>query len=127
MADPVVLVFTFPMPDNIANARQHWAMKHRRKNTLWGLCDVLVKGKILPMPPKDAPWTKATISSRMVVGNSMDHDNAIARHKPLLDWLVTRGYLLNDTRKCLDWTGFPAQKVSRKNLPEIEITLTKVA
>ena len=127
MADDT-LTFTFPMPDRMlyANGRAHWAVKSKVKNALWATCDRLVLGEVLPDPPK-APWTKATVRSVMTVGAMHDDDNAMNRHKPILDWLVTRGYVVDDKRKHLQWEGLPTQRVSRKNAPSIELTLTRVA
>ena len=127
MSDPDVLVFTFPMPDKClyANGRGHWATKSKAKKALWAMCDILVHGKILPKRPKK-PWNKAIVTSRMTVGAMHDEDNAINRHKPILDWLVKRGYLVDDSRKHLTWGGFPVQRVSRKNTPEIELTLVRI-
>jgi hypothetical protein len=122
-----VLVFTLPLPDRSfsPNGRSHWAVKHKKKNALWAMADLLVKGKINPKPPK-TPWNKATIRVRCVVGAINDVDNLMARLKPTCDWLVTRGYVVDDKPKHLKWEGMPEQRVSRKNSPEIEITLTRV-
>lgn len=121
------MVFTFPMPDRVlyANGRGHWAVKHKAKKALWDMCDILVAGGIFPKPPKK-PWDKAIITGRLTLGNPMDDDNAINRTKVLTDFLVTRGYLVDDSKKHLSWGGIPEQRVSRKNTPEIELTLTRV-
>lgn len=120
-----ILLFTMPMPDNLANSRMHWAVKSKRKNALWAMCDLLVKGKVLPKKPKE-PWKKAQITVHMTLGNVMDTDNAVARCKQGIDWLVTRGYLVDDKPKHLIWTGMPTQRVSRKNSPELSITLERL-
>ena len=122
------LTFTLPLPDRSfsPNGRSHWAVKHKKKNALWAMADLLVKGKINPKPPK-TPWAKSEISARLVVGALHDEGNCLNRLKPLEDWLTTRGYIVDDSPKHLKWTGLPEQRVSRKNLPEVEITLTRVA
>lgn len=117
------LVFRFPMPENIANRRGHWSANYRAGKALAATCDMLQFGAVLP-PPPPTPWAKATVTARLTLYNPMDDDNAVARCKPLLDWLVTRGYLVDDRRKCLRWGAMPEQRISRKNEPEIEIVLT---
>jgi hypothetical protein len=127
-SSPDTLVFRFPMPSNLANrasGKSHWRHLHSEKKAYWRTCDTLQAGGILP-PPPPLPWAKATIASRMVLGNLMDDSNAMNRHKWVEDWLVTRGYLVDDSRKHLTWAGIPEQRVSRKNEPELEITLTRV-
>lgn len=122
------LLFTLPLPDRSfsPNGRSHWAVKHKKKNALWAMADLLVKGKINPKPPK-SPWEKATIEAHCVVGAVNDHDNMLARLKTVVDWLVTRGYLVDDKPTHLEWAGMPTQRVSRKNSPEVQIVLTRVA
>lgn len=123
-----VLVFRFPMPENIANkssGRSHWRTQWREKESLLALCDTLQGGDILPPPPAE-PWAKVEVSSCMTLYNPMDDDNAMARHKPLLDWLKTRGYIVDDRKKCLSWAALPRQRISRKNEPGIELTLREV-
>ena len=121
-----VLTFTFPMPVNLANSRMHWRVKENHRQAFYAMCDLLLKGKIFPKPPK-TPWEKSTIASRMVLGGAMDDSNAMARHKWIEDWLRDRRYIVDDNKKHLKWAGFPEQRVSRKNSPEVEITLTRVA
>lgn len=121
---PEQLVFRFPMPLNLGNSRMHYMVKHKEKVKYWAMCDLLAKGEILPPPPKK-PWDKATISSTMVLGAAMDDGNAMNRHKWVEDWLVTRGYVVDDSKKHLKWAGFPEQRVSRKNEPSITIILTE--
>jgi hypothetical protein len=112
------------MPPDVANSRKHWAVRHKDSKAFAADCDALQAGGILPPPPA-RPWPKATIASWMTLFNPMDADNSVSRHKALIDWLVTRGYLLDDRRKCLTWVAMPNQRISRKNEPEIEIVLTR--
>ena len=113
----------FPMPPNLANSRMHWRTKHNAKKSLWAYMDVRQIFDIgFPKPPRE-PMAKATISSVMYLGGAMDDDNAMNRHKWLLDWLKSRGYIMDDRKKCLTWAGLPEQVIDRKN-QRIEITLT---
>lgn len=56
----------------------------------------------------------------------MDDDNAIARHKPLLDWLKKRRYIVDDRRSRLRWESLPDQVVKRDGNYRIVLILTPV-
>jgi hypothetical protein len=116
------LVLTVPMPLNLANSRMHWRKRHREKCAYWDTLDMMRVLKHIPGPPRK-PYAKARISSRMVLGAAMDQDNAMSRHKWVCDWLSERGYIADDRAKCLTWTGFPEQHVTRKEPASITITL----
>ncbi len=118
-----LLEFNFPMPPNISNgAHGSWATRHREKTRYVQSLDALqLQGKV--PPPPLAPWPNATITSVMHLGNEMDDSNAMRRHKWVEDWLVTRGYLKDDRRKCLTWTGFPQQIIKRDGNYRILIQL----
>jgi hypothetical protein len=117
--------FRFPMPMNIANQSgrrtSHWGVIHNAKNKYWGHLDFLAKAGQLPTPP-DAPWEKVTVHSVMRLGHAMDDDNAMRRHKWVMDWLKTRKYIVDDKRKHLRWAALPDQIVGRKQ--DYTITLT---
>lgn len=110
------------MPDNVANARVHWRARQRLKTRYAALLDELQSIALIPAPPI-SPLSKVTVRSTMYLGNAMDDDNAAARHKPLLDWLKTRGYIADDRRKCLRWESFPEQIVRRTGHYHIELTI----
>ncbi len=63
----------------------------------------------------------------MYLGGAMDDDNAMARHKPLLDWLKTRGYIADDRKKNIVWEGLPEQIVKRDGNYRIELTITPLS
>jgi hypothetical protein len=117
-----VIVITVPMPLNLANSRMHWRKRHREKLIYWDTLDRMLVFAQLPSPPRP-PFTKARITSSMVLGAAMDQDNAMSRHKWVCDWLSERGYIADDRAKCLTWTGFPEQRVTRKEPASITITL----
>lgn len=121
----MTLIFTVPMPLNLANSRMHHMVRHKAKVAYWERLDLMVAGEILPARPK-VPWPKVCVTSRMTLGAAMDDDNAMARHKWVLDWLVKRKYVVDDKRKCLTWGGIPEQHVSRKNEPSITLTVEPV-
>jgi hypothetical protein len=122
------LVLTLPMPENGANRRghghsRHWRVQHAEKLALWARCDLLRAAKLIP-PPPPAPIARATVRSTMYLGAAMDDDNAMHRHKPLLDWLKRNGYIVDDKRKCIRWEGLPEQVVKRTHEYRIVLTLT---
>lgn len=130
--DPFVIVM--PMPVNLGNARLHWRTKLESKKGYFAMCDTLasVHNKAglptsLPyrvVPPPPVPMGRVLCSAHMVLGGPMDDDNAMARLKFALDWLVRRGYLTNDNRQWLTWAGLPAQTVSRSVPSHITFTFT---
>lgn len=105
------------MPPNQTNSgrgrSRHWRAAHEERNAYWRDLDALQAAGLIPPPPPE-PIQRARITSHMTLRGAMDDDNAMARHKRLLDWLVTRGYLAGDRRKHLTWTGLPTQRVTRK-------------
>ena len=121
---PIVIVA--PMPDNIANARVHWRERDKLKKQYAARLDDMQGAGLIPEPPK-TPFAKASIRSTMQLGNAMDEDNAMARHKPLLDWLKTRGYIVDDRRSCLTWEAFPHQIIKRNGRYTITLTLSEAA
>ena len=122
-------MFVFPMPPNLTNRRSgasHWAVRGREKKDYLAQCDQRQNAGLIPPPPK-TPFKQALISSWMLLGGAMDDDNALARHKWPLDWLKTRGYIVDDRRTCVKWTGLPEQEVKRGVDYRLEITLTEAA
>ena len=92
---PTDLVFELPLPDNLGNGRMHWRVKSKRKTAYYEALDTLALVEILPpRPARMFLHPVAEIEMRTV--RRMDHDNAHARLKWVLDWLQTRGYIAND-------------------------------
>jgi hypothetical protein len=142
------LVFVVPMPPTLTNSgkgrSRHWRAMERE---LWGYLGTLdgialvhdsrrqfgparapigapeFADCVVPPVPVE-PLTAVWLTSDMVLGGAMDDDNAVARHKWLIDWLVARGYLASDRRTCVRWAAFPTQTVSRKQPARITLTLT---
>ena len=125
------LEFTIPLPPNRANDRSHWRKVHRDKLNYWAHLDAIQLlnradlGFYIPKPPA-APLTRAKIRATLFVWSLMDEGNSLARLKWPEDWLVTRGYIRNDTRIVLKWEGIPDQVVDRKH-QRVELTLTEAA
>jgi hypothetical protein len=128
------LTLTVPMPPNISNGSHgHWRTRHRQKKDYWGELDLLASmygshifdcgPHAIPAPPDD-PYPRATIRSTMYLGSAMDDSNAMRRHKWIEDWLVTRGYIADDRKKCLQWETFPEQIIKRDGNYRVVITLT---
>jgi hypothetical protein len=130
------LTLTLPMPPNISNGSHgHWRKRHGEKKAYWHHLDLvrqLYQSHILdrtkspfaiPWPP-DEPYPRATIRSTMYLGAAMDQSNSMRRHKWVEDWLVTRGYIADDRKKCLTWEAFPEQIVKRDGNYRLVLTIT---
>jgi len=114
--------FELPLPTNLGNARLHHMQKVRLKNKWYGQADERVTNGLAPhRPPK--PLEHAIVRIHFCIHNPMDRDNLGARCKWVLDWLVTRGYIMDDSDKVLtDWLP-PTQEVDRKN-KRVEVTVS---
>jgi hypothetical protein len=133
---PAPLTLVVPMPPNVTNRSRgstHWRRAWREKTNYCSMLDYIaayppnsdggLAGCELP-PPPSVPFAHVLVTSDMVLGGAMDDDNAVARHKWLLDWLVAHGYLASDRRTCVRWAAFPTQRVTRKEPARIHLTLT---
>ena len=106
--------FTLDLPPNLANGRMHWAEKGRKQAAYVNGCD-----RRYPVDPAlTLPKAEAVIT--LYVHQTMDRDNAFARCKWTLDWLVRRGYVVDDSPDCLRLEV--RQEVDRKN-QRIEVSL----
>jgi len=114
--------FVLPLPPNIANMRAHWAQKNRWKRRFWDECDQRQLVGLLPAPPPE-PLLTAELTAHLYVWNVGDQDNAWARLKWALDWLTTRGYLIDDGPENLRIRSVE-QTVDRKD-QRLEMTLTE--
>jgi hypothetical protein len=119
-------VLVVPMPINVANTPMHWAKKNRLRGEYFQKLDNLHLQKKIPNAPARA-LAKASISSVMYLGKIMDTDNAISRHKWVLDWMKTRGFIVDDKPGVLSWSAFPCCVVKHGEEHRIEITLTEAA
>lgn len=108
------VLLTLPLPPNMANGRMHWRAKNRKRQEYLAMCDAWESGSPLRL-------TKARMTPRLYVWSKMDVDNAMARLKWPVDWLVRRGYLPDDNPDHLEWS-IPKQIIDRKR-QRIEIIL----
>lgn len=114
---------TVPMPPPLSNASgrsRHWRTVHRAKKAYQQALDLLSVAGKMPRAPFPVP-TKLRVTSTMYLGNRMDVDNAMARHKWVMDWLADAGWVDNDRH--VEWTGFPTQIVKRGQEYRIELDL----
>jgi hypothetical protein len=122
--EAAALLFVVPMPPPLSNASgasRGWKSVHFKKVGYQKALDTLQNVGKVPPPPAQ-PFARAAVSSVMYLGNTMDTDNSMIRHKWILDWLETRGYVGNDRH--LRWLDFPRQVVKRGQDYRIELTLT---
>ena len=113
------LVFVLPLPANMGNRRGHWSNTYRAKKDYWASLDAGVLVKRLPRPPA-RPFTKARLDAEIHHTHDTDSDNREARLKHALDWLTSRGYIVDDSDKHLERTGLvravPCRKVTERKL-----------
>lgn len=116
---------TAPLPPNMANSRMHWRVKLKAKKAYWESLNNRAMLGQMPLSPgvSRTGWGPMRVAATLYVHNPMDDDNAMARVKWLIDWLVTNDYLPGDSRKHIEWAGIPHQVVDRKN-PRVELELT---
>ncbi len=110
---------TLPLPPNLANARLHWRAKVRKKDAYYMRCLVAA-----PKRPR-LPYRRARIMVTLYTHQKMDADNLMARLKWPLDFLVKRGFIVDDSPDVLEW-GVPRQAIDRKN-QRVKIELDPVA
>lgn len=127
------LRFVLPLPPNRGNARGHTRWMNRAKKDYFdALSNIAAYGRSaaygdgdgvfdIPLPPAVA-LPKAKASAHLYVWNFYDDDGAAALMKWPMDWLVRNGYLADDKRKVLRWTGYPEQTIDRA-ARRIELTL----
>ena len=109
--------FILPLPPNLANGRMHWAAKNRKRRVYMLTC----RAWKIPRRPVE-PLTRARIRATLFVFNRMDRDNLTARLKWPVDFLVQRGYILDDSEDVLEWAGLPSQQIDRRH-QRVEIEL----
>jgi hypothetical protein len=108
----------------MANSRMHWRVKQKAKKAYWELCGIVRvilteeerKAKYGPggdngMGP---PPAKAKVRATIYCGGRMDHDNAMARLKWPIDWLVSARFLAGDKPSQLEW-HWPIEQVVKRN------------
>ncbi len=117
---------TVPMPVNISNSDRGWRVRIGQKKAYFRALDTLQLLGRIPAPPRRA-LDGVTLDSIMHLARQMDVDNAMRRHKWVLDWLKTRGYIVDDSPAHLTWVSFPEQRVKRDGNYCIELTLTLTA
>ena len=92
-------VLALPLAPNLANSRMHWRAKHAAKTQYFGECETLFQSYLIPAPEAN-PLTrkvKKRVRVTMFVKLISDHDNATARLKWSLDFLVRNNYLWDDS------------------------------
>jgi len=114
--------FTFPMPVNVANARLHWAAKHR-EHEAWKTRALLGDRNLRW---RRSPLAKVSVAAVLYIGSkAMDDDNAVARLKWCLDFLKERGIIVDDSREHVRLEGIPDQRPGTPR--RIVLTVREVA
>ena len=113
-----------PLPPNMANSSMHWRTKNRKRQDYVQHCHATAKydpPKIYPGVPRTLE--KATITATIYHTHTMDDDNAMARLKWPVDWLVTNLWLTDDDPAHLVWTGVPTQVKCKREDRRVEFVL----
>ena len=122
MAEP--LVFVCPLPENRANSRGHWASKFRTQKAYLKTLDARVLLGKLPRPPR-TPFRGARLHITLRVWKkAMDPDNAWARVKWPVDWLVSRKYVADDRKSLLDFEAVVVEVVQHRTATGCVMVLT---
>lgn len=117
---------TLPLPPNLNRGGWgHWRTVHEAHKQWIACADLWSCRKDFPRPPA-TPIARATVTGVLVMPAGMDDDNAMRRaSKWPLDWLKSRGYILDDKRKHMRWAALPEQRITRKGQHYVELTLTE--
>lgn len=120
------LTFELPMPDSRNDKRRHahWATVHKRTQAYYALCKRVVGLQGLTLP---RGWPALLATATCHVHGSNDEGNAIARLKPLEDWIVLQGVVPSDARRHWHWTAIPGEVLlrSKKETPYVRLTITR--
>ena len=126
MSEALVLTLPLPPSPNVAKRNsRHWWAAYRAREKYFEACDAAQGAGLVPPPPRVA-IRRAEATAVLTVWNPNDDDNAFFRaYKFPLDWLRTRGYLANDSRKHIR-CSVPEQVVDRKGQSSVRLTITPV-
>lgn len=117
--------FELPLPQNL-NRNRHtaWQAAHAAKRKWYALADAWGLRYRHPSPPAQ-PWRLIRVTAVLTMRASMDPENAMRRaSKWPMDWLVSRGYLVDDRAKHVRWTGLPEQRISHAWEPGLRLEVT---
>jgi hypothetical protein len=121
-----ILRFEFPFPPDRGNARGHSRTHNNSKKSYWAQLDELQLVGKLPKPPR-FPLAKVAATGSMHLPNKLDMDNKWARIKWPMDWLKTRGYIVDDSESHVRWLNDIEQNVDRSGRPAaLIVTLVEV-
>lgn len=103
------VVVELPLPPNRGNERgKHWAVDRRERRNFQLCCTAMHPARL------DEPFEFAVVHAHFRTWNPCDEDNLVARLKPAWDWLVDRGFLMDDHPSCAK-LGRVTQEIDRKN------------
>jgi hypothetical protein len=100
-------------------SRAHWRTKKDKRENYFVRCYVW-RGEHCDRRPSE-PLKRARIHATLYTHQRMDADNLMARLKWTLDWMVSDGWITDDSPAVLVWEGVE-QAIDRQN-QRVEITL----
>lgn len=98
--------------------------EHQLKKKYWRKCDMAQTVGDIP-PPPERPMDRVELRARLFLWNRSDWDNLVARMKWPVDWLVTRGYLTDDSPKNVD--GWRVSQDIDRSDRRVEIEIREAA
>ncbi len=121
MTPSTELVITMELPPNLGNSRMHWRTKHKKRAAYLRDCAFYARRAF--DSADSVRGLKARVSFTLYLGAQMDQDNALARCKWPIDWLVANGFLVDDSPKWCSMS-IPSQVITRdKKAQRLEITI----
>lgn len=118
---------TLPLPPRLTNSgkgrSRHWRALHKERKDYWESLDMLVT--VGAIPRRGPTMQKAEATAVLYLWNPMDDGNAFARLKWVEDWLVRNGYIADDSRAHLRYTGIPEQHIDR-SYQRVELVIREV-
>lgn len=119
------LTLRLPLPLNRANQRGFSIARYREDCRLFDACD-----RTPNVPPPAVPFARVALAWHVEHGATApcDWDNLHARLKPLQDWLVRRGYLVDDSPAVIPTCPTITQRAKvRPPLRRVLVTITPLA
>jgi hypothetical protein len=107
--DPIKVFL--PMPSERANARKHYMAAAKEKRDYFDACNLFLMETHQTVPHQ---LVFVRYNVHLETGRAMDFDNLVARTKWPIDFLVERGFLVNDDPKHFWPYQLPTQEIIYK-------------
>lgn len=102
------------LPKATGNARMHWRTRYYTRTRFWEAQDNRQRLGLIE-PPPNRPMGSVTVLAHFLVSKPNDPDNLTARLKDVMDWLKTRGYIVDDGPSVVKALTVTQETVPRKD------------